>query len=45
MKRTIAVLMLLLCLIPGALSETLTLSFVGACSIGERVEAAGQEGT
>ena len=45
MKRTLTAVLWLLCVISLAKGETLTLSFIGDCSIGERVESAGLEGT
>ena len=44
MKQSILALCLLLCLLPSlALGETLTLSFVGDCSIGEAIQNKGEE--
>ena len=45
MKRTLIAAWLIMSLLIPASCETLTLSFIGDCSIGERVESAGQEGT
>lgn len=40
MKRMLALLLLCLAALPAARADTLTLSFVGDCSMGERVESA-----
>ena len=45
MKRMMIAALLLACLLTPARGETMTLSFIGDCSIGERVESAGMEGT
>ncbi len=45
MKRTLITALLLLCIMTAAKGETLTLSFIGDCSIGERLESARLEGT
>ncbi|MBQ9197311.1 MAG: CapA family protein [Clostridia bacterium] len=43
MKKMLALCLLLCVLMPSALADTLTLSFVGDCSIGEAIQNKGEE--